>query len=100
MSNMGTSTTNTAPPHNIQVNGLKKLLLGQNPHKASGLDQISARFLKEMASSNAQTLTLINQASWEQGQIPDDLKKCLRDTFVQESNNGVFGSTITLLKSL
>ena len=39
MPNMGTSTANTAPPLNIQVNGVKKLLLGQNPHTASDPDQ-------------------------------------------------------------
>ena len=59
MPNMGTGTSNTAPPLNIQVNGVKKLLLGQNPHKASGPDQISPKFLKELASSIAPTLSLI-----------------------------------------
>ena len=72
---MGNNTVNSAPPPNIQVNGVKKLLLGQKPHKASGPDQISSRFLKEMASSVAPALTLIYQASYEQAQIPDDWKR-------------------------
>ena len=69
-----TSTTNTAPPLSIQVNGVKKLLLSHDPDKASGPDQISPRFLTEMASSIAPALTLIYQASYEQDQIPDDWK--------------------------
>ena len=40
------SSANTVPPLNNQVNGVMRLLLSQNPHKASGLDQISPRFPK------------------------------------------------------
>lgn len=75
MTTMGTSTANTAPLLNIQVNGVKKLLLGQNPNKASGPDHISPRFLKEMASSISPALMLIYQASYDQGQIPNDQKR-------------------------
>ena len=55
----------SVPPLNIQVNGVKKLLLSPKLHKASGPDQISPRFLKEMASPIAPALTLIYQASYE-----------------------------------
>ena len=72
---MGNSTVNSAPPLNIQVNAVKKLLLGQKPHKASGPGQISPRILKEIACSIAPALTLIYQASYEQGQIADDWKR-------------------------
>ena len=72
---MGTSTANNAPPLNNQVNGVKKLLLRQNQHKARGPDRISPRFLKEIASSIAPALTLMFQAFYEQGQIPDDWKR-------------------------
>ena len=51
-----------------------KLLQGLKPHKATGPDEISSRFLKEMASPITPALTLIYQASLEQGQIPDELK--------------------------
>ena len=54
---------------------MKKLLLSQKPHKVSGPDQISPRFLKEMASPIAPALTFIYQASYEQGQVPDDWKR-------------------------
>ena len=65
MPTMGTRTANTAPPLNIQVNGVKNMLLGQNLHKASGPNRISPRFLKEMASLVAPVLTSIYQASYE-----------------------------------
>ena len=51
-----------------------KLLQGLKPHKAIGPDEISSQFLKEMASPITPALTLIYQASLEQGQIPDKLK--------------------------
>ena len=70
--NLGTSSTPDAP--NIQVgrNGVMKLLRGLKPHKAKRLDEISSRFLKEIASPITPALTLIYQASLEQGQIPDE----------------------------
>ena len=68
------TTANTAQPLNIHINGVEKMLFGQNPHKASGPDQISPRFMKEIPSLVALALTLIYQASHEQGQIPDDWK--------------------------
>ena len=72
--NLGTSSTPDAP--NIQVgrNGVMQLLRGLKPHKATGPDAISSRFLKEMASPITPALTLIYQASLEQGQIPDEWK--------------------------
>ena len=75
MPTMGTSTANTVPSRNIQITGVKKLLLCQNPHKASGPDQIIPRFLKEMASSIAPALDTHISRSYEQGQIPDDWKR-------------------------
>ena len=72
---MGNSTVNSAPPLNIQANGVKKLLLSQIPHKSSGPDQSSPRFLKELASPIAPALALIYPASYEQGQVPDDWKR-------------------------
>ena len=48
----------------IQINGVKKT--------AFWPDNTSSRFLKEMASSTAPALTLIYQASYAQGQTPDD----------------------------
>ena len=45
------------------------LLRGLKPHKATRPDEISSRFLREMASPITPALTLIYQASLEQGQI-------------------------------
>ena len=39
-----------APKLNIRVEGVTKILNGLGPHKAPGPDQISSRFLKEMAT--------------------------------------------------
>ena len=72
---MGPSLSNTAPPLIIQEKGVKKLLDSQNPHKASGPDQITPRFLKEMAPSITPVLTLIFQASFDQGQVPENWKR-------------------------
>ena len=72
--NLGASSTPDAP--NIQVgrNDVMKLLQGLKPHKVTGPDEISSWFLKEMASPITPALTLIYQASLEQGQIPDKWK--------------------------
>ena len=51
-----------------------KILEGLNPHKASGPEEISSRFLKEMAPSISPALTLIFQASYDQGTVPTDWK--------------------------
>ena len=59
-------------PFNHQEKGVIKLLDSQNPHKASGPDQITPRFLKEMAPSITPALTLTFQASFDQGQVPED----------------------------
>jgi hypothetical protein len=54
--------------------GVLKLLLNLNPHKDTGPDQLSTRFLKEMATSITPSLTLIFQTSLERGKVPDDWK--------------------------
>ena len=74
MPSMGKSLDTEAPPLTIQNNGVKKILEGLNPHKASGPDEISSRFLKEMAPSISPALTLICQASYDQGTVPTDWK--------------------------
>ena len=78
---MGIGTVNSAPPFNIQVNGVKKLLLSQKLHKAVRLWRSGPDLTKipEGASPIVPALTLIYQVSYEQGQI-----KSFRDTFIQE----------------
>ena len=50
------------------------MLKGLSPHKASGSDQITSRFWKEMATEISPLVSLIYQASMEQGQIPNERK--------------------------
>jgi hypothetical protein len=52
-----------APNIIVGKEGVLKLLLNLNPHKATGPDQLSTRFLKEMATSITPSLTLIFQTS-------------------------------------
>ncbi|KAK3105404.1 hypothetical protein FSP39_024449 [Pinctada imbricata] len=62
--------------NNITVTepGVLKLLKNFNPHKASGPDNISSRFLRTMATTLSPILTIIFQASLDQGKVPDDWK--------------------------
>ena len=60
---------------NIEFTIQGVLLSNLKPNKASGPDKIAARFLKEMASVLALSLTLIFKASLAQGILPDDWKK-------------------------
>ena len=71
---LGPGIAASVPSLRISEKGVQKILKGLNPHKATGPDQISLRFLKEMASTIAPFLTLIYQASHDQGQTPDDWK--------------------------
>ena len=72
---LGTSDYPDAPEINVHPNGVKKLLRNLKPHKATGPDDISPRFLKEMAEPLTPILTLIFLASLKQGQTPDDWKE-------------------------
>ena len=66
-----------APPLYIHEKGVKKLLENLNQHKATGPDQISSRFLKEVATAITPMLTLIFQASHDQSQVPEGWKSAL-----------------------
>ena len=50
------------------------LLVNLDPHKATGPDNIPTKLLKETAQQMAPLLTLIFQASLNQGKIPSDWK--------------------------
>ena len=64
-------------PINVAVEGVTSLLANLDPSKASRLDRIPARFLKDMANDPAPSLTLTYQASLQQGRIPDEWRKAL-----------------------
>jgi len=55
--------------------GVQKLLEDLDPHKAPGPDNIPPRLLKDTADLMEPLLTLIFQASVDQGLVPDNLKK-------------------------
>jgi len=57
---------------NISANGIKSLLDRLKPHKATGPDNVSARFLKEFSSEITPALTLIFKTSLRQGSLPED----------------------------
>ena len=63
--------------NNIVINteGIVKLLNQLNSNKASGPDNISARFLRETSSEIAPALAFIFQASLYQQCIPEDWRK-------------------------
>ena len=70
ISDLGPGISVTVPPLHTEKKGVRKILESLNPHK--GADQISSRFLKEMVGSISQAMKLIFQASYNQGQAPDD----------------------------
>ena len=62
------------PAFEVGTAGVKKLLWGLKPHKASGPDNIPTSFLKEAANELAPALYLIRTASLNKGYVPDDWK--------------------------
>ena len=56
----------------ITENGVYKLLRNIKPHKATGPDNIQARYLKELALELTPTITFLFQTSLEEGKLPND----------------------------
>ena len=71
---LGPSPHPTVADITVQQNGVNKLLQHLNPHKATGPDEVSARLLKETAQQVAPALTLLFQASLDQGTVPEEWK--------------------------
>ena len=61
----------------INNQGIVKLLKNLNPHKATVPDGIPARLLKETAAEIAPAITLLYQASLNQGTVPSAWKRAL-----------------------
>ena len=59
----------------ITEEGVRRLLAGLDPRKASGPDGISARVLKELSSEIAPILTTIYQTSITTGEVPADWRE-------------------------
>ena len=81
-----------ASPHptiqNIEIRpeGVRKLLSRINPHKASGPDNLPARFLKECSSELAPALSLLYQSTLHQGSIPSDWKSAFVTPIYKKGN--------------
>ena len=69
---LGPSPHPEVPHFNIGSTGVQKLLENIKPHKATGPDDIPARLLKEGARELAPALSLLFQATIQQGRIPHD----------------------------
>ena len=65
------------PPIHIHADGVTQLLLNLKFHKAAGPDNFPSYFLKEVANEIAPALSLIFQASLNQGTLPDIWKSAL-----------------------
>ena len=61
-------------PIKVTKNGVLKLLLNINEHKATGPDKIPGKILKLCASELTEVLVLLFQASLDQGMVPNDWK--------------------------
>ena len=59
----------------VTLEGVKKLLLKLKPNKSTGPNLISARFLKEVATEIVPAITLLFNASLNQGAIPTEWKE-------------------------
>ena len=71
----------------IQPNGIKSLLSALNPHKATGPDNISGRFLKELHQELTPALTLIFPGLTTPGPSANNLERCIYHTTVQEGRS-------------
>ena len=69
---LGPPVCDTMPEFQINVSGVNKLLDNLRPNKASGPDNIQARFLRVTSDQLSPALTLIFRASLKQGVVPTD----------------------------
>jgi hypothetical protein len=74
LTDMGPSPHPAVSDITITQEWVHKLLCHLNPHKATGPDQISPRLLKETAKQISPALTLVYQASINQGKVPEEWK--------------------------
>lgn len=65
------------PPIEIHSDGVTQLLHNLKPHKAAGPDNLPSYFLKEVAKEISPALSMIFQASLNQGALPDIWKSAL-----------------------
>jgi hypothetical protein len=71
----GDSPHPTVPDINITAPGVFKLLNNTNPNKATGLDSIPGKFLRDLAQEISPALPVIFRVSLHQGSIPSKWSK-------------------------
>ncbi|XP_072051476.1 uncharacterized protein [Amphiura filiformis] len=74
---LGPSPHPTMNDINVSCAGVTKLLQNLKPHKAAGPDGIPVRLLKETAEEISPAITMLFQATLNQGTIPSCWKKAL-----------------------
>lgn len=72
--NLGESPFTTVTDITVHQSGVLKLLQQLNPHKATGPDEVSSKLLKETSNQIAPAMTLLFQASLDQGKVPEEWK--------------------------
>ena len=70
-----------SPPIRVTHEGVSRLLSNLHPNKAAGPDKLPSRFLKQFANDLTPMLTLIYQASLDQGSVPEDWKALVTPVF-------------------
>lgn len=85
--NMTSPRSPSMPEITVTVNGVKKLLSKINPYKASGPDNVPARFLKELANEISPALTLLFNASLLQGIVPAEWKEAIINPIYKAGKN-------------
>ena len=87
--NLGPSLHPSMEDITVNILGVAKLLRNLKPHKATGPDGVPARLLKEIAEEVAPAVTLLFQASLDQGRIPLSWKKALIVPIFKKGNRSV-----------
>lgn len=71
---LGESPFTTVTDITVHQSEVLKLLQQLNPHKATGPDEVSSKLLKETANQIAPAMTLLFQASSDQGKVLEEWK--------------------------
>jgi hypothetical protein len=86
---MGTSKHPSMVDISVSCSGVAKLLRNLKPHKAAGPDGVPARLLKEVANEIAPAITLLFQATINQGKLPSSWRKALIFPLFKKGNRSL-----------
>ena len=85
---LGISPTPEMNKISINTEGVQNLLQHLKPSKATGPDDIPAKFLKEVSIEISPLISFIFQASLDQGQISSDWKQARVAPFFKKGDRG------------